>query len=136
MVRALLVALVLLGAILGSATSAQAAEWCDTDPLLIIRTPDGELVTVYLLVGAWGVVHLPAAQAASLLTASEPVEATSGGHALRVTVNVTVPNDLFGSGFPTRAAVSSGPMGTGTIYATAEGTSGSSMRLRFTLPIP
>jgi hypothetical protein len=113
----------------------RAAEWCDTDPLVLIVTPEGTLVPVFILVGALGLEHLPAAQAASLL-ATSTAEATAGGKATRVTITVTVPDDLFGRGFATRAAASSGPLGTGTVYATAEGRSGTAMVLRFTLPIP
>ena len=137
MLRALLVATILLAALLGPGTPAvAAAEWCDTDPVLLIRTPDGGVVAAYLLVGALGAQHLPAALAASVLAAAEPLEATGGGRALRVTATVTVPHDLFDRGFPTRALVSSGPLGTGTVYAATEGTSGAPMTLRFTLPAP
>ena len=137
MARILLIALVVIVTLLGTTPPAvSAAEWCDTDPLLLIRTPDGGVVTAYLLVGALGAQHLPAALAASLLAAAEPLEATEGGRAMRVTATITVPDDLFASGFPTRAIVSSGPLGTGTVYAHVEGTSGAPMRLRFTLPTP
>lgn len=137
MVRMLLIVLVLLGAFLGPAAPARAAaEWCDTDPLLLIRTPGGQLVPVFILVGAQGAEHLPAAQAASLLATSDATEATAGGRATRVTVTVVVPNDPFGQGFPTRAAASTGPLGTGTVYATAERVAGAPMTLRFTLAIP
>ena len=136
MLRALLVVTILLAALLGPTAPAAAAEWCDTDPILLIQTPDGGVVTAYLLVGALGAQHLPAVLAASLLAAAEPLEATEGGHKLRVTATVTVPNHLVGSGFPTRALVSSGPLGTGTVYAATEGASGTPMTLRFTLPAP
>ncbi len=137
MPRLLLVALVLLGALLGPAAPARAAaEWCDTDPLLVITTPGGHVVPVFILVGALGLAHLPAAQAASLLATSAAAEATAGGRATRVTVTVVVPDDPFGGGFPTRAAASTGPLGTGTVHATAEGTSGAPLTLRFTLDIP
>jgi len=51
-------------------------------------------------------------------------------------VTVAVPDDPFGRGFPVRAAASTGPLGTGTVYATAEGVSGTAMTLRFTLDVP
>jgi hypothetical protein len=118
-------------------TSAQAgAEWCDTDPLILIRTPDGQIVLVFILVGARGLEHLPAAQAASLLATSHTVESTSGGRATQVTVTVEVPDDLFERGFPTRAAITSGPLGSGKVHADTEGKSGQPMILRFTIPIP
>ena len=138
MVRVLLVALVLLAALLGPAAPARAgAEWCDTDPLVLVTTPDGDVIPVYVLIGVRGAEHLSAALAATLFTAvGEPVEATGSGRAFRVTITVTVPDDAFASGFPTRAAASTGPLGIGTVYATTEKTSGAPMTLRFTLDIP
>ena len=137
MVRALLVALVLLAALLGPAVPARAgAEWCDTDPLLLITTPGGHVVPVFILVGTQGLLHLPAAQAASILATSAAAESTAGGRATRVTVTVTVPDDPFGRGFPVRAAASTGPLGTGTVHDAAEGASGAPLALRFTLDIP
>jgi hypothetical protein len=47
-----------------------------------------------------------------------------------------VPNDLFGSGFPTRTKISTGPMGTLQVLAAAEGKSGAAMRVQFTLDTP
>jgi hypothetical protein len=133
----MLIALLVLVATIGTVTPGYAAaEWCDTDPLLIVVTPAGQPVPVFLLVGAQGLEHLPAALAASLVAVTVPVETIDAGPATRATVTVTVPNDLFERGFPTRALVSSGPLGSGTIYATAEGVSGAPMTLRFTLPIP
>jgi hypothetical protein len=137
MVRRALIVLIVLLTLLGTAAPAHtAAEWCDTDPLLIIRTPDGQLVPVFLLVGALGAQHLPAALVASILAVGEPVEVMGTLPAIEATVTVTVPDDLFGRGFPTRAIVSSGPLGSGTAYAATEGTSGAPMTLRFALPIP
>jgi len=137
MVRMLLIVLVLCAALLGPVAPARAAaEWCDTDPLLLITTPDGAVVPVFILVGARGAAHLPAAQTASLIATSATAEATAGGRATRVTVTVAVPDDPFGRGFPVRAAASTGPLGTGTVYATAEGVSGTAMTLRFTLDVP
>lgn len=137
MVRALLVVLVLLAALLGSAAPTRAgAEWCDTDPLLLITTPGGHVVPIFILLSVQGLEHLPAAQAASLLAISDTTRTTAGGRATRVIVTVTVPDDPFGRGFPVRAVASTGPLGTGTIHATAEGTSGVPLDLRFTLDIP
>ncbi len=137
MVRMLLLVAVLLVAALGPVAPARAAaEWCDTDPLLLIVTPGGTVVPVFILVGARGAEHLAAAQGASLLATSGTAEATAGGRATRVTVTVSVPNDPFGDNFPTRAAAGAGPLGTGIVYASSSGVSGASMTLRFTLPIP
>jgi hypothetical protein len=137
MARLLLILIVVLGATLVPAAPAWAgAEWCDTDLPLFVEASDGGVIAVYLLVGVRGAEHLPAALAASLNAAAEPVEAAGSGRALRVAATVTVPGDQFGQGFPTRALVSSGPLGTGAVYAATEGTSGQEMTLRFTLPHP
>ena len=137
MVRLLLVVLVLLAALLGPAAPVAAgAEWCDTDPLVLVQAPDGTVITVYLLVGALGAEHLPAALAASLVAASEPVALAGGGRALRVTITVLVPDDLFARGFPARAAAHSGPLGTGVLHDATAGTSGAALTLRFTLRLP
>ena len=134
--RVLVAVLAVAAAALAAAGPARAgAEWCETDPLLVVATPGGHLVAVYLLVGAQGLEHLPAALAASLLASAAP-DSTAGGRATRVTVTVTVPDDAFGAGFPARAAVSSGPLGGGTAYDSIEGVSGAPMTLRFTLAVP
>jgi hypothetical protein len=52
-----------------------------------------------------------------------------------VTLSVTVPNTVAGTGFATRTKASTGPWGTGTVYSTATGTSGSVMQMRFTLDV-
>ena len=128
-------ALVLLAALaIPAAPTAWAMEgWCEDDPPVLITTPGGRLVVVYVTNGALGVQHLLAAQLAHITHTVKPVES---GRATRVTMEVTVPNDLFGSNFPTKSTVSSGPFKTLTIYATAMGTSGSPMRMEFTLPVP
>ncbi|HEU5316694.1 MAG TPA: hypothetical protein VFX49_11330 [Chloroflexota bacterium] len=119
---------------LGLATTAGAAsdEWCDIDPLVVIKTPRGNLVPVYTTNGAKGLEH----QATLPLTkVSYSAQAADGGKTL-VKMDVTVPNDLFGSGFATRTKISTGPMGTLDVLSTAEGTSGRVMRLQFTLDTP
>ncbi len=107
-------------------------EWCEVDPAVLITTPGGRLVVVYVTNGALGLEHLVAAQLAAVRHTVQPVE---GGRATLVKMDVVVPNDLFGSGFPTKTTVSSGPLKTLTVYASATGTSGSPMRLEFTLPV-
>jgi hypothetical protein len=135
--RTLVVVLILIALLLGPAAPARAgAEWCDTDPLILVVTPAGNVVPVFILVGVQELRHLPAAQAASILATDAITESTAGGRATRVAVVVAVPDDHFGRGFPVRAAVSTGPMGTGTVHAAAEGISGAPMTLRFTLAVP
>jgi hypothetical protein len=134
--RRLLIVAALLLATLAAPAGAGAADWCDTDPLVLITTPGGNVAPVYVLVGAAGLEHLPAVQAASILSTTETVAARAGGQATRVTLTVTVPDDAFAIGFPTRAAASSGPPATGTVYDQTTGSSGQAMVLRFTLPVP
>ena len=133
--RLLIVAALLLG-ILAMPAGAAAAEWCDTDPLVLITTPGGNIVPVYVLVSAAGIEHLPAVQVASILYTTVAVAARAGGQATRVTLTVTVPDDAFATGFPTRATASSGPLASGTVYDQTYGTSGRPMTLRFTPPLP
>jgi hypothetical protein len=113
-----------------------AAEWCDTDPVVMVRTPAGNVVPVYVLIGVLGAEHLPAAQAASIVNTTYLVRAKSGGDATGVRLQVLIPDDSFGSGFPTRATASSGPMGSGIVYDRTDGTSGVELVLVFTLDVP
>ena len=127
----LLPALALLGAL--AAPVAAGEEWCDTDPLLLIRTPAGAIVPVYVTSGALGIAHEPAVLLATTWYTAQPVQ---GGRATLVHVSDTVPGDLFAASFATRVVVSSGPMGTASIYGRASGTSGQPMALSFTLAVP
>ena len=117
----------------GPASTAAAMEsWCEDDPPVLITTPGGTTVVVYVTTGAMGTEHLLAVQLASI---HHSVKSVKGGGATHVDMTVEVPNDLFASGFPTRATVSSGPFKTGTIYASATGTAGEPMRLVFQLSV-
>ncbi len=115
---------------------ALAAEWCDTDPLVAITTPGGNVVPVYVMVGVLGAEHLPAAQVASILYTTASDKATAGGAATKVELTVLVPDDAFATGFPTRSTASSEPYGTGIVYDSTYGKSGQQMVLKFTLPVP
>ncbi len=111
---------------------AQAGDdWCEIDPLLLIQTPAGNTVPVFYLTGAYGLEHAAATQLAQATYAVEP---DAGG--TKVTFKVTVPDDLFGKGFPTRVTVSSGPWGTLQVHGKASGTSGAPMSLEFYLDVP
>jgi hypothetical protein len=110
-----------------------AAEWCDTDPLVLIKTPGGTLVPVFVTSGALGVQHMPAVLLARMDYSTRAVE---GGTATLVQLDVVVPGDLLDSHFPTRTVASTGPLATGTIHARATGYSGETMTLTFTLDVP
>jgi hypothetical protein len=137
MLRMSIVAILLCGVFAWPASPARAgAEWCDTDPLVLVRTPAGNLVPVFTLVGAQGTEHLAAALAASLLYTAATTEEAPGGRATRVTLSVLVPDDLAGRTFPVRAAASTGPLASGIVYAAATGVSGRALTLNFTLAVP
>lgn len=125
---------IFLALFLAACAPASAAlasdQWCDDDPPVVIHTPAGALVTVYVTNGALGVQHLPAVQLASIATDVSP----AGGGTL-VRMHVLIPGDAFDSAFPTRSVVSTGPFATGTIHAQASGSSGRSMTMTFTLPV-
>lgn len=125
------VAMVLLSAIAPSASAI--AVWCDQDPLVLVETPHGVLVPVYVTSGALGIEHLPAVLLAAI---SYSVKPTDSGRATLVQMDVVVPDDAFGSHFQTRVTASTGPMATGTIYDITYGYSGEVMRLVFKLDIP
>jgi hypothetical protein len=92
-------------------------EWCDSDPLLVIRTPAGRLVTVYCLIGVFGPKEAVAGLVGNL-TPSYTV--APAGNRTRVTVTALVPCGLR-AGSPTRLLVSSRPLGAGTVYGETSG---------------
>ena len=106
--------------------------WCDIDPVQLVITSGGRLVPIFVTNGAPSLLYAPQLLLARITHTTESVD---GGTATLVTVQVTVPNALFGRTFPTRSVVSSGPLGLLQIYATGGGTSGSPMVMRFKLPI-
>ncbi len=109
-------------------------EWCDTDPLLVIQTPAGNLVPVYVDVGAQSSAYTVDTLASSLQMAYRASSASNGAATL-VQVYVTVPT-LGVSSFATRELVSSGALNTGTLYAQTQGTSGQTMTATFSLNVP
>jgi hypothetical protein len=114
------------------ATSALASDtWCDTDPPVLVQTPGGHTVAVYVSDGG------PVEHVASLLVPqiSYSVVAVQGGTATDVTMIVTVPGDLLGTGYAVSSEVWSGLARTGVEYASAQGTAGQPLRLRFRLPV-
>ncbi len=133
--RAVLTATVMALFLLGATAPAALAsdDWCDTDPLVVITTPAGNLVPVFNTNGAQGLQHQPAILLSRVSYTVQPVD---GGKGTLVKMSVTVPNDIFGSGFPTRAKISTGPMGTLKVLATSTGNSGKPMNMQFTLDVP
>lgn len=130
-VATMVAVLLLVGA--GQQPVGAGEEWCDTDPLVTVVTPAGNVVPVFVLTGAAGLQHLPAAQVAAY---DHEVTPADGGKGTAVTLRVTVPTLLAGEPFPTRATASTGPLGTLTVLDRSEGTSGQAMVLRFKLAVP
>ena len=107
-------------------------EWCDSDPVLLIWTPEGKVVPVYYLTGVQGPKHLVSGLLGNL-SARYSAETAAGG--TLVTVSVVVPSGLFGAAYATRVMVSSGPLGSGHVYGAATGRSGEPMQVQFALPV-
>jgi hypothetical protein len=107
-------------------------EWCETDPLLVIRTPAGHLVSVYCLIGVAGPEGLVAGLVGSLTLT---YTAAAAGNRTRVTVSAEVPCG-DGAGYATRLTVSSQALGTGEVYGQTTGTCGGTMAVSFFLPVP
>ena len=129
---AVLLALLPLVAVVPAA-SAGSNDWCDDDPLVVIVTPAGNPVPLYNTNGAQGLEHLVSVQLAQAVYTAQP---ENGGTATLVKLQVTVPNDLFGAGYPTRTRISTGPMGTLDVLAETTGNAGKAMKVQFTLNVP
>jgi hypothetical protein len=115
-----------------SPTVAHAGDqWCEDDPLVVIKTPQGALVPLYVTNGARGLEHLP-----SVTLASVTYSVKASGHGTTVDLAVTVPGGLLDPTFETRSTVSTGPFKTGAIFATASGYSREPMRMQFKLDVP
>jgi hypothetical protein len=126
------IALLLLLAAPGPVAQA-SNQWCEYDPLIVVVTPQGALVPVFVTNGARGLENSLAAQLASIRHEARP---TGDGRATLVQVEVVVPEGLLGKDFETRSTISTGPLKTGAILATAFGESGKPMNLTFRLDVP
>jgi hypothetical protein len=109
------------------------AEWCEDDPLVTIVTRAGNRVDVHVTNYGQGAQFLPAVKRATVFV--EEVDSSHSGKVTEVKIHVVVPHHL-GQRFATRAVVSTGPSGTGTLLAVAEGRSGDTMQLEFKLDVP
>ncbi len=114
-------------------SAAAAGEWCEFDPVVLVITPGGAIVPVFVTNGAQGVEHLAGAQLAEMRYSAQPAKS---GAATQVQLRVLIRGDLFDKRFPTRSTVSSGPLATGHIFARADGVSGDTMQLAFVLDVP
>lgn len=125
-------ALLAAGVILCSPATAGAwATYCDWDPLVVIVTPDGNIVPVYDSV--W---------TSSALDPGLPVESyttsrvyVAGKAETAVDMAISVPTGLLLQ-YQTQDEVTTGLLGSGTVLATRNGWSGQTLHLKFTLPQP
>lgn len=130
----LLIALTLaLGFLARPAPAAAGAEWCEFDLLIVIVTPAGRVVPIFVTNGALGLEHALSAQLAEMHYTATP---TYSGQKTRVRLEVLVHGDLFDQRFETRSTASTGPLATGNVFARQSGVSGDVMRLTFTLDVP
>src|ERR671927_429251 len=83
--------------------AAAGEQWCEEDPPVVITTPRGAQVVVYVTNGAQGAEHLVAVQLTSI---DYTATAIDGGRATLVRMAVTIPPDPFASAFATRSTVS------------------------------
>ena len=133
MKRALVAAVLAAGFLIASPTSAGAwATFCDWDPLVLVVTPSGHIVPVYDSV--W---------TSSLLDLAVPLESytvsrtysRSGMPETLVDMTISVPTGLL-LRYQTTDEVTSGLLGSGTVYARASGYSGTPVHLKFILASP
>jgi hypothetical protein len=125
---------VLLLVLVANALPASAANsWSDTDPVVVVVTPAGNMWPVYVNNGVDDVKHLPAAQAAKM---TYTVKSISAGRSTQVAMTSTVPCDALGSGWDTRELPSTGPFGTGDVYGVAYAKCGQPMTVSFNLQLP
>ena len=131
MVRRTLAGMAMAAALaFAGAPAALADDWCSSDPLVKVVTPDGNQQYVHLTVSALGEVHRPALKQAAIAWAAKP---KAGG--TEVTITVTVPADASPAAFPTRALASTKPFGAGAELDRTEGTAGTEMRLVYRLDV-
>jgi hypothetical protein len=88
----------------GAAPAAAWSEWCDTDPVLLIRTPRGQLVPIFFLTGVYGERYAVSGLLANL-SADYTAEPVAEGTA--VEVRVTAPAGGPSSARGSRRACSS-----------------------------
>ncbi len=130
MKRVLVAAALAAGLLVASPTSAGAwATFCDWDPIVLIVTPAGNIVPVYDSV--WTASPLDLGLPLESYTVSRVYDASGKPHTA-VDMKITVPTGLLFR-YTVKDMVTSGLLGTGTVYALKYGTSGTPVHLSFTL---
>ncbi len=131
MKRVVVAAALAAGILMCSPTSAAAwATYCDWDPIVPIVTPGGHIVLVYDSV--WTSSPLSLALPLATYTTSRVYDKAGQPHTA-VDMKITVPTGLLFR-YTTYDMVTSGLLGSGTVYAAKYGTSGTPVHLYFTLP--
>jgi hypothetical protein len=106
-------------------------EWCDWDPIVPIITPAGNLVLLYDSV--WTTSPLYLALPVSSYTVSRVY--LKGQALTAVDMVISVPAGLLFR-YSTLNMVTTGPLGSGQVLASATGNSGTPVHLKFTLNKP
>lgn len=133
MKRVLLAAMLAAGVVVASPTAAGAwATYCDWDPLVLVVTPGGHIVPVYDSV--WTSSPLDLGVPLESYTTSRVYDA-SGRPETLVTMTISVPTGLLFQ-YATTDEVTTGLLGSGTVLARKNGTSGTPVQLKFILPQP
>ncbi|MDO8671514.1 MAG: hypothetical protein Q7O66_08810 [Dehalococcoidia bacterium] len=116
--------------------------WCEDDPLVKIVTPAGNRVNVHVTNYAWANSEWSAEQKVNVRAALKSakiaytVESVDGASGTEVVMTVEIPRAKGDFGFSTRSVVSTLPHGLGVVYDTADGQSGETIELRFSLNVP
>ena len=126
MKRVLVAAALAAGLLVASPTSAGAwATFCDWDPIVLIVTPAGNIVPVYDSV--WTASPLDLGLPLESYTVSRVYDASGKPHTA-VDMKITVPTGLLFR-YTVKDMVTSGLLGTGTVYALKYGSSGTPVHL-------
>jgi hypothetical protein len=131
--RVVVAAALAAGLLLASPTGASAwATFCDWDPVVPVITPGGHIVLVYDSV--WTSQPLRIGLPLATYTVSRVYDSLGEPHTA-VDMKISVLTGLLFR-FPTYNMVTSGLLGSGTVYAAGYGTSGTPVHLKFTLEQP
>src|SRR3981081_41701 len=121
------------GLVFATPVSAGAImEWCDWDPIVPIVTPGGNIVLVFDSVWTSSPLHL--AIPLATYTVSR-VDGDDDQPQTAVDMVIHVPSGLLFR-FKTRNMVTTGPLGSGPVVASAYASSGAPVHLKFTLAQP
>jgi hypothetical protein len=126
---------VLVAAMFVVFSPVQAGAWfafCDWDPLVLIVTPAGHVVPVYDSV--WTASPLDLGVPLESYTTARVYDAQNQPETA-VDMAITVPTGLLFR-YNVTDEVTSGLLGSGTVYAVKSGTSGTTVHLKFVLSSP